>query len=173
LNQQSLIGIGTDAAVLAGYAQAVNERLGNIDFIFENVGDKDAFIRVKELDKTSSPSGYADMSAAKGWLESTPSIAQFTVVARGSLTRSFSLVSKQIGFFGSGVGGSTKINVSTAIRNKGDLRGPQIDIVAGGRRGWGFGFAEDKAQIAKKWGLPPDKTSNAESDTWGGRPGNV
>lgn len=168
MQQLSQVPFGTDATVLAGYAQAANDRLGNIDFVFENTGDVAAYIRVKEYDGTTSPSGYTDVTAAKGWLESSPNIAQFTVAARGTLTKSFSLVSKVVGFFGSGVGGSTKVCISSVIRNRADLRGADISIVAGGRKGWGFDNAYNRKSTQKSWGMPPDQSGNTESDGYGG-----
>jgi hypothetical protein len=38
------------------------------------------------------------------------------------------------------------------IRNKADLRGAQIDIVAVGRKGWGYDDAFNKPELKKKWG---------------------
>lgn len=150
MNQASQVPFGVDASVVAGYAQRANERLGNVDFIFENTGLKDANIIVKEWDGTTSPSGY---KAIGTW---------FTVDAKGTTTKSFSLVSKRVGFFGSGVGGSTAVNITAAIRNPADLRGAQIDIVAGGRRGWGYDDAFDRATLTKNWGPPPDRPSDPE-----------
>jgi hypothetical protein len=115
MNQLSSIGFGTDATVFAGYAQSAGDRLGKIDFIFENTGPNQAYIKLGQYDGTTSPSGYAQIGDA------------FTVAPGGALTKSYVLLSKRVAFFGSG---STTVNISTAIRNKGDLRGAQIDIVA-------------------------------------------
>jgi len=155
LNQNSSIGFGTDANVLAGYAQSANDRLGNIDFIFENRGSVSAFIKVCQFDGVTSPSGYAQIGGGS------------TVVAGGALTRSFNLLSKRIGFFGSGVGGSTSVNVTAVIRNKGDLRGGQIDIVATGRKGWGYDEGFSRGDLTKKWfGLTPS-TGNIDPNSPG------
>lgn len=140
MNQLSAIGFSTDANVLAGFAQSAGDRLGNIDLIFENRGNVAAFIKVSQFDGVTSPSGYAQIGAGS------------TVAAGGSLTRSFNLLSKRIGFFGSGVGGSTSVNISAVIRNKGDLRGAQIDIVATGRKGWGYDSGFNRPDLTKKWG---------------------
>ena len=59
MNQLSSIGFGTDANVFAGYAQSANERLGNIDFVFENTGPNQAYIKLMQYDGVSSPSGFA------------------------------------------------------------------------------------------------------------------
>lgn len=155
MNQLSSIGFGTDANVLAGYAQSTNDRLGNIDFIFENRGNVAAFIKVCQFDGVTSPSGYAQIGAGS------------TVAAGGAVTRSFNLLSKRIGFFGSGVGGSTSVNISTSMRNKGDLRGSQVDIVATGRKGWGYDEAFNRPELTKKWfGLTPS-TGNIDPNSPG------
>jgi len=150
MNQVSAIGFGVDANKLAGYAQAVNDRLGNFDLIVENTGDNTLYMIVREQ-TTAKPttSGYGDVGS---W---------FTVVPRGVQTKSYSLVSKRVGFFGSGytaagVAASTKANVSVVLRNKADLRGAQIDIVSTGRRGWGVDEAFDAPTLTKKFGAPPD-----------------
>lgn len=137
MNQISSVGFGPDATVLAGYAQSANERLGNIDFVYENTGTNSAYIKVGQFDGVTSPSGYKDVGNA------------VTVVPGGTLTRSFTFISKRIGFFGSG---NTKVNISAVIRNKGDLRGAQIDIVPVGRRSWGYDQAFDRPQLTKQWG---------------------
>jgi hypothetical protein len=63
------------------------------------------------------------------------------------------LVSQKVGFFGSG---NTTANITAVIRNKADLRGAQIDLVAPSRRGWGLDTAMDPATLTKAWGTPPD-----------------
>lgn len=140
MNQQSSIGFGTDATLFAGYAQSANDRLGNIDFIFENTGANQAYIKLAQYDGSTSPSGYATIGVP------------FTLVPGGVATKSFVILGKRVAFFGSG---STTVNISTAIRNKGDLRGAQIDIVAVGREGWGLDAAFNPATLTKKWGSVP------------------
>jgi hypothetical protein len=140
MNQLSSIGFGTDANVFAGYAQSANDRLGNIDFVFENTGANQAYIKLGQYDGSTSPSGYATVGAP------------FTVAPGGVITKSYVLLSKRVAFFGSG---STTVNISAVIRNKADLRGGQIDIVAGGRKGWGLDPAFDAPQLTKKWGSVP------------------
>jgi hypothetical protein len=90
MNQVSAIGFGPDAEVFAGYAQSANERLGNIDFIVENTGSNTLYMTLGQYDGDTSPSGYAKVGTA------------FVVVPGGVQTKSYSLVSKRIGFFGSG-----------------------------------------------------------------------
>ena len=142
MNQNSSVGFGTDANILAAYAHAANDRLGNFDLVVENTGANTLYLQVREHDGVTSPSGYANLGAA------------FTVVPRGTVTRSYLLLSKQIGFFGSG---NTTANISTAIRNPADLRGAQIDIVVQGRTGWGFDNAFDKKAFRSPgWGPFPD-----------------
>jgi len=137
MNQLSSVGFGTDATVFAAYAQSANDKLGNIDFVFENTGPNQAYIKLMQYDGTSSPSGFALVGAA------------FTVAPGGSITKSYVLLNKRVAFFGSG---STTVNVSAVIRNKADLRNAQIDIVASGRKGWGYDDAFNKAELQKKWG---------------------
>lgn len=151
MNQLSSVGFSADANVLAGYAQSTNERLGNIDFIFENRGTNAVYIQVRQFDGTTAPSGYANVGTA------------FTVVAAGVITKSYNFLSKRIGFFGSGIGGSASVSISAVIRNKGDLRGAQIDIVATGRRGWGIDPAFNSPDLTKKWGPAPDSPSTTAS----------
>lgn len=264
MNQVSAIPFGTDATVMAGYAQRANERLGNVDLVLENTGVNNAYVIVKELTTSAAvkasattvmggtnndlvftaksagaagnnititlidPAGASkpllvsvggtaitvylatsggsaitttatQLKAAieanntasnlvtvanaaandgsgvvtalaltnlSGGSDATESystlVAGFTVAAKGTITKSLKLVSKRIGFFGSGVGGSTAVNISTAVRNPADLRGAQIDIVAGGRRGWGYDTAFDKGTLTKNWGAPPDRPSDPE-----------
>lgn len=148
MNQVSAIGFGPDAEVFAGYAQSANERLGNIDIIVENTGANTLYMTLGQYDGQTSPSGYANIGAA------------FVVVPGGTQTKSYSLVSKRIGFFGSGntatdlsgTATSTKANITAVLRNKSDLRGAQVDIVATGRRGWGYDEGWNKLELKKKWG---------------------
>lgn len=147
MNQLSAIGFGPDATVFAGYAQSANDKLGNIDFVFENTGPNSAYVKLMQYDGTTSPSGYALVGSA------------FTVVPGGQVTKSYVLLSKRVAFFGSG---NTTVNISSVIRNKADLRDAQIDIVAVGRKGWGYDDAFNKLELKKKWGTVsgPASTQN-------------
>jgi hypothetical protein len=155
LNQASLVPFGTDATRLAGYAMAANERLGAVDFVFENTGNVAAYIVVKQyVSATTTPSGYADVTP----LNTVG--AAFTVAAKGVLTKSYNLISKQIGFFGSGIAAvvngltvkTTTVNISSVLRNKSDLRGAQIDIQQVGRTGWGLDPAFNGPNLTRHWG---------------------
>ena len=156
MNQISALGFGSDASVFAGYAQAANERLGNIDFIVENTGSNTLYMTLGQYDGNTSPSGFAKVGSA------------FVVVPGGVKTQSYSLVSKRIGFFGSGntktdltgSATSTKANITAVLRNKSDLRGAQIDIVATGRRGWGYDEGWNKFELKKKWGVVTAPVAN-------------
>jgi hypothetical protein len=141
VNQQSTIPFGTDATLLAGYAMnAANDRLGNFDLVIENTGANSLYLRVKE--QTLPQSGFSDVGSP------------ITVVPKGTVTRSYSILSKRIGFFGSG---NTIANISPVLRNKGDLRGAQIDIVQIGRRGWSWDNAFDQKSFKSPgWGTQPD-----------------
>jgi hypothetical protein len=159
-----------------------NERLGAIDFQFENVGQIPAYIKVMAyVGPTTTPSGYSDVlpldSEAMNNVTANPpssAITGFTTVGppfvvqpRGVITRSYNLVSKRIGFFGSGIAGnvtqqiapyqtlrvsSTNVNITAVIRNPAALAGGQIDINAMGRQGWGYDPAYNTPELTKKWG---------------------
>lgn len=157
MNQLSSIGFGTDATVFAGYAESANDRLGNLDFTYENTGPNSAWIKLMQYDGTTSPSGYAQVGSA------------FSLVPGGVITKSYVLLSKRVAFFGSG---STTVNISTVLRNKSDLRGAQIDIVAVGRRGWGYDEAFNKLELKKKWGTPAGPGTTASGNILAGQ-GNI
>lgn len=123
MNQVSIIPIGTDANLQAGYAFVANDSLGAFDMAFENVGDNTAYLQLRTYDGVSAPSGYVNLGAA------------FSLKPRATHTSHLVVLSSQVGIFGSG---NTVVNASVAIRNKGNLRGAQIDIKTGGRKGWGF-----------------------------------
>ena len=152
------MGFGLDATVFSGYAQAANERLGNIDFVVENTGANTLYMILGQYDGNTAPSGFAHVGSA------------FVVVPGGVKTQSYSLVNKRIGFFGSGntatnlsgTATSTKANITAVIRNPADIRGAQIDIVATGRRSWGYDEGWNKFELKKNWGVvqtPPSETN--------------
>jgi len=141
MNQISSIGFGSDASVLAGYALAADGRLGNISLVVENTGANSLYLQIREHTGTTSPSGYSNLGTA------------VTVVPKGIKDINLNLLSKQIGFFGSG---NTTANISTVIRNKGDLRGAQIDIVPVSRQGWGYADGFSTAAFRS----PYDKEAN-------------
>lgn len=134
MNQISKIGFGSNANVFAGYAMAANDRLGNFDLVVENTGNNTLSLQLKE---------YLPASATWGNVGSV-----HTIVAGGTATISLSLVSKALGFFGTG---NTTANISTVIRNKANLRGAQIDILTSGRKGWGFDAGFDKEAFRTPW----------------------
>ncbi len=148
MNQLSSIGFGSDANVFAGYAQSAGDKLGNLDFVFENTGPNTAYLRLMQYDGVTSPSGFAQVGS---WL---------TIVPGGTVTQSYVLLSKRVGFFGSG---NTTVNISSVIRNKADLRNAQIDIVAVGRRGWGYDEGFNRLELKKKWGTVPGPASTSGS----------
>lgn len=161
---QMTFGFGTDIQVFAGYAQSANDRLGNIDFIVENTGANTVVIQLKTYDGNTAPSGYANVGSP------------FVVVAGGAQTKSFNLLAKRVGFFGSGntTVGTTynsltgtvtgaKANITAVIRNKADLRNAQIDIVATGRRSWGYDEGWNSKELKKKWGSVNSANGNIDS----------
>jgi len=149
MNQQSSIGFGPDANVFAAYAQNANDKLGNIDFVFENTGPNTAYIRLMQYDGSTSPSGWAAIDTSVTAAPFATDWVGFAVAPGGTITRSYVLLTQRVGFFGSG---NTTVNISTVIRNKADLRNAQIDIVAVGRKGWGYDEGFNKAELRKKWG---------------------
>jgi hypothetical protein len=182
MNQASSVPFGTDASRLAGYAMTANERMGAIDFQFENVGQIAAYIKVMAyVGPTTTPSGYADVipldNEAMNNVTANPPVSTLTgfttvgpplvVQPRGCLTRSYNLLTKRIGFFGSGIAAnvvqqiapyqtlrvsSTIVNITAVLRNPADLRGAQIDINAMGRQGWGFDPGLNTPELTKQWG---------------------
>lgn len=144
MNQLSSVGFSGNIQVLAGYAQFANSALGNVDITLENTGLNTLTFVAKEY----------PVSAAKGGVSGYGIVGDFiSVVPKGVKTVSYNVVSKRIGFFGSG---NTTANISVNFRNKADLRGAQIDLVATGRRGWGVDDAFNKGDLLKKWGGQPD-----------------
>lgn len=156
-NQLSSVPFGTDIMRLAGYAQAANAALGNIDLCLENTGINTLTFQLKEFVGTvAAPltSGYSNIGATS------------TIVPKGVKTISYNLVSKRVGFFGSG---STTCNITATFRNPGDIRGAQIDLIATGRRGWGFDAAFNQGELTKKFGRPiDDPTQPGQTEQGGG-----
>jgi len=146
MNQLSGIGFGTDATVLAFMAQTANERLGAFDLIVKNTGANVLTLTIKSLE-------------AGSW---TAIGSAITVAAGGSTTTHLSLVSKVIGFFGTG---PTTANITTVINTPSDRRGAQIDLVTQGRKGWGYDVGINKASISGN--LPADwgRTSSNSGPT--------
>ena len=145
MNQLSSVPFGTDATQLAGYAQFANASLGNVDVIIENTGSNTLYFVLKEYPIPASVFG-----SVSGYCNVGPAV---TVVPCGVRTVSYNLVSKRVGFFGSG---STVANLTLVFRNKGDIRGAQIDLVVTGRRGWGYDDGFQRGTLTKRWGSPPD-----------------
>lgn len=165
MNQVSSVSFGTNAYVYQGYAQSSNDRLGSLDFVFENTGPNAAYIRLGQYDGTTNPSGFATIDTTYTTSPFTAGFLGFAVAPGGSVTRHYTLVSKRVAFFGSG---NTTVNISAVLRNKADLRGAQIDIVSAGRRGWGYDSGWDRGELTKKWGSvagPASTSSNISAGT--------
>jgi hypothetical protein len=154
MNQVSTVAFGPDATVFSGYAESAGDRLGALDFQFENTGPNAAYIRLMAYDGQTAPSGYAYVGAAEYVAAGDPFayFLGFKVVPGGTVTKHATLLSKRVAFFGSG---NTTVNITPVLRNKADLRGAQIDIVATGRRSWGYDEGWDKKELKKKWGTVP------------------
>lgn len=159
MNQISSVPFGSDANVFQAYAESANDRLGALDFVFENTGANTAYIRLAQYDGSTSPSGFATIDSSYTASPFTANFLGFAVAPGGTVTKHYVLISKRVAFFGSG---NTVVNISPSLRNKGDLRGAQIDIVAVGRRGWGYDEAWNRNELIKKWGsvAGPVSTSN-------------
>lgn len=151
MNQISGLPFGTDATYLAGYATATNDRLGNVDFIIENVGTNTLSMQFRAL-VGSGP--YTPIAGSLG--------SFFTVVPSGVVTKSLSSVNQIIGFFGSG---NTTANISTNMRNPGDLRGAQIDLWITGKRGW-----NSATNSQASGALDPGYNPNSNEPVWGPTP---
>ena len=171
MNQVSSVPFGTDANVFQGYAESANDRLGAIDFVFENTGPNWAYIRLGQYDGATAPSGFASVdtsyttTAPGAGYAPTGGFLGFAVAPGGSATRHYSLVSKRVAFFGSG---NTSVNISAVLRNKSDLRGAQIDIVATGRQSWGYTEGWNRNELVKKWGsvnAPATTSGNINAGT--------
>ena len=133
MNQISGLGFGMDNTVLAGAAHTAGDRLGSFDLIIENTGSNDLTL----LFKTYSESSWTQIGSS------------VTVKAGGgTTTEHFSLINKTLGFFGSG---NTTANITVVIRNKGDLRGAQIDLKTPGHKGWGYDLGFDKNANRTPW----------------------
>ncbi len=140
-NQISLVPFGTDATVVAGYAVST-ERLGNVDLSFNNVGENTLYVKVAQFVSGSPNSSYSTI------------VPLFSVVPKGTVTKSLVVFSKQLAFFGSG---NTVANITPTFRNPSDLRGAQIDIAVQGKFGWGYDVAYDTAANEPIWPpLPSD-----------------
>lgn len=168
MNQVSSVPFGVDASVFQGYAESANDRLGAIDFVFENTGPNTAYIRLAQYDGVTSPSGYASVDTTVTAAPFVPGFVGFAVAPGGTATRHYTLISKRVAFFGSG---NTSVNISAVIRNKGDLRGAQIDIVATGRRSWGYDEGWNRNELIKDWGSVGGPTSTQNNIQAG--PGNI
>lgn len=165
MNQCSSVPFGTDANVFQGYAESAGQALGAIDFVFENTGPNTAYIRLAQYDGATSPSGFATIDSTYTASPFTANFLGFAVAPGGTTTRHYSLVSKRVAFFGSG---NTTVNISSVIRNKSDLRGAQVDIVAVGRRSFGYDEAWNRNELIKKWGsvtAPATTSSNINAGT--------
>lgn len=149
MNQVSSVAFGTNAFVFQGYAESANDRLGAIDFVFENTGPNTAYIRLGQYDGVTNPSGFATIDTTYTAAPFTTNFLGFAVAPGGAVTRHYTLISKRVAFFGSG---NTIVNISAVLRNKADLRGAQIDIVTTGRRGWGYDEGWERTELVKKWG---------------------
>jgi hypothetical protein len=136
-NQVSTIPFGTDATKISGYMFRTNDRLGNFDLQIDNTGPNSLYFQVKEQ---TNPSG--------AFVNVGPAV---TIVPKGIKTISLNLLSKKLGFFGSG---NTTANVQVTFRNPSNLAGAQWDLVVTGRKGWGYDPELAPGEKLPNWGNP-------------------
>jgi hypothetical protein len=135
-NQVSTIPFGTNATKLSGYLYRFGDRLGNFDILIENTGKNDLYFVAKEQTDTSSSGSFI------------PVCTPVTVVPKGLKTISLNVISKKIGFFGSG---NTIANVQITFRNPSNLSGSGWDLVVTGHRGWGYDPGLSDGDKAPTW----------------------
>ena len=144
MQNNNIIGLGSDATKLAGYALSAVGRIGPVAFVFENLGKgvvnpsspdvtpngsgNDASIAVKQL----TASGYVDVVAA------------FTIKAGGKVIKNVNVHTAQLGFFGTG---NTKVAITILNDQAAALRGSHIDIQPVSKTGWGLDTAVDGKSI--------------------------
>jgi hypothetical protein len=157
MNQISTIPLGTDITQSVGYFVSANDRLGAIDIVFENTGPNQATVVLKQYVGTSAAgnvSGYVPLGTyftlAPG---GNPSSSNGRNVVGGTVTKHYTVLSKQLGVFGSG---NTTINATVVIRNRGDLRGSSFDFVPIARKGYGYDSGYNIGATTPNWGAPPD-----------------
>lgn len=136
MNQLSLVPFGSNINVVQAYGVTANDRLGKIDLIFENCGNTDATIIVKEFDRSAGSTN----GIQNGVFNATPVIPSFVVKAQGTITKSLVALSKRLAFFGSG---GTVVSITGVFRNPANLRGAQFDIELAGRNAWGWDASFD------------------------------
>jgi hypothetical protein len=143
ISTQSLVPFGTNPNVIQGYCTTTNDRLGNVDITFENVGTNTAYITLKEFVRVA---GVSTAGIPNGGYTATASdvhgnvLTGITVAPSGVETISLVSLSNKIGFFGSG---NTVVNITPNFRNPANLRGASLDVVPIGRQGWGFEASMD------------------------------
>lgn len=135
-SQISTLGFANDATKLSGYMYRF-ERLGNFDLLIENTGANSVYFIVKEQ---TSPSGAF-----------VPVSTPITIVPKGTKTLSLNLLSKKVGFFGSG---NTTVNVQVNFRNPAALSGQGFDFVVTGKKGWGYDPGLADGEKLPNWGNP-------------------
>lgn len=167
-NQQSSIGFGSDTSVLSGYANTINNRLGNFDLVLENTSTETVFVRIREYTGLRSVAeGGASTTSTSGYINA--SVAEATLVGGGVKTLSLCLTSQQIGFFGSGSSGRTaRVNISTVMRNLANLRGADISIVPVGRKGYSYDLGFNVSSFTSPgWGSINPATGDVNQNPQG------
>lgn len=187
MNQASLIPFGTDASRLSGYAQTANERLGAVDFIFENTGVIPAYIVVQQyIGPTTTPSGYSPVNPSYSYMTlaqqgaavtsstaptqlSTTIGPAFLVMPKGCVTRSYNLLSQRVGFFGSGVATAVTGIVNGVFLNAVTVKSTTVNITAVLRNPADIRGAQiDISQVGRQgWGFDPAFNTPNLTKKWG------
>ena len=144
MQNNNIIGLGSDATKLAGYALSATGRIGPVAFVFENLGKGVA--NPSSPDVTPTGAGNTATIAVKqltssGYVDVVPA---FTIIAGGKVVKSVNIHSAQLGFFGSG---NTKVAVTILNDQAAALRGSHIDIQPVSKKGWGIDTAVDGSSI--------------------------
>jgi hypothetical protein len=144
MQNYNIIGIGSNAATLCGYALSATGRIGPIALIIENLGNGVA----NPSSPDATPTGQDNTATltigeltSSGYVTVVPA---FTVKAGGKVIKTLVVHTAQIGFFGTG---NTKVSVTIPNDQAADLRGSHIDVQPVGKFGWGLDTAVDGTHL--------------------------
>lgn len=122
--QISTIPIGGSAAFVAGnLAFFANEKLGNVGFGFQNIGNNAASLQLRELIGSGTNAAYSYNLGP-----------MFTVQPQGYVEQNFVILGQQFALFGSG---NTEVSMSIFLFNPADRRNPKIEVIPLGKQNWG------------------------------------
>jgi len=137
-NQITNIPIGTNIAVLEGFALTANSKLGPIEILYENTGPNNALLLLQQFVPTGGTSGAY-----------VPIGSSFSINRGGVVSKSYVILSQRFGLFGSG---PTTISMTVTMRNPSNLAGNEFTLDYQGRTGWNnFDVAFDQAAYEPAW----------------------